>query len=113
MNEKEDSKEYLKELFGDIETFSKFYDEIPTEEKIINKGKYEALDKQGMVCWYCLNRKIFTGCKHFVKRTVDQCTGAFGEEVIQKMKAISTWTDEEKKMMEQVLNEIAIKEVSK
>ena len=113
MNEKEDSREFLKELFGDIEAFSKFYDEIPMEEKIVNKGRYEAFDKEGMVCWYCLNGKIFKDCKHFVKRTVDMCRGAFGEEVLRKMKAISTWTDDEKKRMEQVLNEVSLKEVSK
>jgi hypothetical protein len=113
MNEKEDNENYLKELFGDIESFLKFYEQIPTEEKIINKGKNEALDRQGMVCWYCLNRKIFTGCKNFVKRTVDLCHGAFGEEVIKKMRAVSSLTDDEKRKIEHVLNEIATKEVAK
>lgn len=113
MNEKEDNDIYLDELFGDIDAFLNFYNGIPAGEKIINKGKNEALDKQGMVCWYCLNRKIFTGCKHFVKRTVDLCHGAFGEEVIRNMKTVSSLTGDEKRKIEHVLNEIATKEVSK
>ena len=74
----EENTEYIKELFGNVDSFLRYYDKIPEEDKIRNEAKNEALDKAGMVCWYCLNRKIFTECKNFVKRTVDNCNRALG-----------------------------------
>ena len=108
----EENTEYIKELFGNVDSFLRYYDKIPEEDKIRNEAKNEALDKAGMVCWYCLNRKIFTECKNFVKRTVDNCNRALGEDVIKNMRFVRSLSNDDKKKLERVLNEIANKEVS-
>jgi hypothetical protein len=106
------NNEFLEELFGNVEAFLKFYNSIPTKSKVIYRKSNEALDKQRMVCHYCLHKRIFEECKNFVKRTVDTCHGAFGEEVIKNMKKSNTLTDADKRTAERVLSEIATKEVA-
>lgn len=78
MNEKDsnENRKLLTELFGDVETAMNFYTKIP---KITNNTIHPVFQIQQNICRYCKHERIFKECRHSVKRTVDECGGAFSE----------------------------------
>jgi hypothetical protein len=75
-----ETKELLQGLFGNTDAALKFHDDIiPLDEKVTNGTIHMALMMQQNICRHCRNKKIFSECRHYVRRTVDNCEGAFSE----------------------------------
>ena len=73
-----ETKELLQDLFGNADAALKFHDNIiPLDEKVTNGTIHMALMMQQNICRHCKRETIFTECRHYVKRTVDNCDGAF------------------------------------
>jgi hypothetical protein len=71
--------ELLQDLFGNADHALRFHDTIPLEDKIENGTIHKAILVQQNVCRCCWRNKVFPGCRHYVKRIVDSCDGAFAE----------------------------------
>ena len=76
-------------LFGDAKQAVDYYNKLPKGPKnadglisLINDPKeYETVDLQKIICYHCKHHKMFSDCRHIVKRMVDRCEGAISELV--------------------------------
>jgi hypothetical protein len=82
-NESEENRKLLTELFGDAGEAMDFYTKIP---KITNNTIHPVFQIQQNICRHCKHEEIFNECRHSVKRTVDECGGAFSEISVNDFK---------------------------